>query len=112
MGEFILPIESIDERDVDLILLEELCTDNVLCEWFIRQINLPNLTSSNGARRSISYFSLGETDILFSYNSYNENLRLGATRIYYSSQLPAGKTSRLVQIFGLIFSNEKTDNYG
>lgn len=70
----ILPIESIQERDVDLILLEELSTDNIFCEWFVKELNLPNLVSVNGAWRSISSFGLGETDILFSYNSTTEKI--------------------------------------
>lgn len=69
MENTILPIESINERDVDLILLEELVTDNSFCYWFTNELNLPEFVSSNGAWRSISDFGLGETDILFSYNS-------------------------------------------
>lgn len=69
MEHSILPVESIQEKDVDLILLEELSTDNSFCDWFVRELNLPNLTSVNGAWISISAFGLGETDILFSYNS-------------------------------------------
>ena len=69
MQETILPIESIQERDVDLILLEEFCTDNTFCDWFVRELNLPKFSSSNGAWRSITDYGLGETDILFSYNS-------------------------------------------
>lgn len=74
MEQTILPVESIQERDVDLILLEELSTDNSFCEWFIRELDLPNLTSVNGAWRSISAFGLGETDILFSYNSSDKKI--------------------------------------
>ncbi len=74
MGQPILPVEAIQERDVDLILLEELMTDNTFCEWFVRELNLPNLTSVNGAWKSISDFGLGETDILFSYNSDNQKI--------------------------------------
>lgn len=44
MEQSILPVESIQERDVDLILLEELSTDDTFCKWFIRELNLPNLT--------------------------------------------------------------------
>ncbi|HTO35393.1 MAG TPA: PD-(D/E)XK nuclease family protein, partial [Flavobacterium sp.] len=36
--------------------------------------DLPDLTSVNGAWRSISAFGLGETDILFSYNSNDEKI--------------------------------------
>ncbi|WP_372745536.1 PD-(D/E)XK nuclease family protein [Lutibacter sp.] len=74
MSEPILPIESIQERDVDLILLEELSTDDKFSEWFIQELNLPLFKSSNGAWRSITDFGLGETDILFSYNSNNKNI--------------------------------------
>ena len=74
MEQTILPVESIQERDVDLILLEELSIDNSFCEWFIRELDLPNLTSVNGAWRSISAFGLGETDILFSYYSNEKKI--------------------------------------
>lgn len=69
MEQAILPVEAIQERDVDLILLEELATDNSFCEWFAKELDLPDLTSVNSAWRSVSGFGLGETDILFSYNS-------------------------------------------
>lgn len=69
MEKNITPVESIQERDVDLILLEELSIDNAFCEWFINELDLPKLTSVNGVWRSISDLGRGETDILFSYNS-------------------------------------------
>lgn len=72
--EPILPVEAIQERDVDLILLEELSTDNSFCEWFINELNLPKLTFVNGAWKSISSFGLGETDVLFSYNSAGKKI--------------------------------------
>lgn len=74
MEQTIIPVESIRERDVDLILLEELSTDNSFCEWFTRELDFPTLTSVNGAWRSISAFGLGETDILFSYNSNDQKI--------------------------------------
>ena len=69
MQSTILPVEAIRERDVDLILLEELSTDNNFCDWFIEELGLPKFKSANGAWRSITGFGLGETDLLFSYNS-------------------------------------------
>ncbi|MCX2743342.1 PD-(D/E)XK nuclease family protein [Mangrovivirga sp. M17] len=74
MENTIIPVESIRERDVDLILLEELYADNSFCEWFVAQLSLPTLTSVNGAWRSISDFGLGETDVLFSYNSNDKKI--------------------------------------
>lgn len=67
----ILPVEAIHERDIDLLLLEELTIDVPFCKWFIKELNLPKLTIINGAWRSISDYGLGETDIMFSYNSDN-----------------------------------------
>jgi hypothetical protein len=65
----LLPIESIQERDVDLILLEEFYTDDSFCEWFIDELGFPALTNKVGVWRSISDFGLGETDLLFAYIS-------------------------------------------
>ena len=72
MKNNILPVESIQERDIDLILLEEFNVDKGFCNWFIDKLKLPLFEKSNIARRSISDFGLGETDILFSYISKGE----------------------------------------
>ena len=69
MKHSILPVEGIQERDIDLILLEEFLTDNSFCEWFVRETGLPEFTELIAARKSITDFGLGETDILFSYKS-------------------------------------------
>ncbi len=69
MNPSILPVEAIRERDIDLLLLEELNTDTDFCRWFINELSLPALSHSIGAWRSISDFGLGETDIVFSYQS-------------------------------------------
>ncbi|ETN94019.1 PD-(D/E)XK nuclease family protein [Zhouia amylolytica] len=74
MDNNILPVESIQERDVDLILLEEFSTDNSFCEWFVNELDLPKLTAVKGVWRSISDFGLGETDILFSYYSTDKKV--------------------------------------
>jgi hypothetical protein len=76
VSNYILPIESIQERDVDLILLEEFYTDDFFCEWFIDELNFPKLTSKNGVWRSISDFGLGETDLLFSYQSKDKKIAI------------------------------------
>lgn len=74
MEEEILPVEAIQERDIDLILLEELTVDNTFCEWLINEMDLPKLSKNNGVWRSISNYGLGETDILFSYKSKNKQI--------------------------------------
>ncbi len=53
MEQSILPIESIQERDVDLILLEELSTDNSFCDWFVRELNLPKLKFNNSRIKNL-----------------------------------------------------------
>lgn len=74
MENSILPVEAIQERDIDLILLEELSTDITFAEWFVRELQLPTLTSINGSWKSMSQIGLGETDILFSYLSNEKRI--------------------------------------
>lgn len=74
MNNELLPVESIQERDVDLILLEELSTDITFCEWLINKLKLPPLSRIDGAWRSISGYGLGETDLLFSYFSQKKRI--------------------------------------
>lgn len=74
MKKQIIPVEAIQERDIDLMLLEELSTDDSFCAWFIKELFLPMFTSKIGAWRSITDFGLGETDILFSYNSEKQKI--------------------------------------
>lgn len=74
MNHNIIPVEAIQERDIDLILLEELSTDPAFCEWFINELRLPKFSTKVGAWRSVTDFGLGETDILFSYNSENRSI--------------------------------------
>ncbi len=76
MKKLLLPVEAILERDIDLILLEELNVDNTFCKWLINELNFPELTQNNGAWKSINDFGLGETDILFSYNSNEKRIYL------------------------------------
>ena len=40
MKNNILPVESIQERDIDLILLEEFNVDKGFCNWFIDKLKL------------------------------------------------------------------------
>ena len=61
MEEKILPIESIQERDVDLFLLEEFATDDSFCKWFINELDLPEISENIGVWRSISSYGLGLT---------------------------------------------------
>jgi len=67
MKEDFLLAESIQERDIDILLLEELNVNEFFCEFFLKNIGLPELNKNNIAWKSVSDFGIGETDILFSY---------------------------------------------
>ena len=71
MEKDFLLAESIQERDIDLILLEELNTNKDFCQFIIDLVKLPNITSNNIAWKSVMGFGIGETDLLFSYKSKN-----------------------------------------
>ena len=57
---------------MDLILLEELNSNNHFARWFVKELELPELTKNNSTWRSISGYGQGETDLLLSYNSNEE----------------------------------------
>jgi hypothetical protein len=76
MKKNIIPVESVQERDIDLLLLEELSTNDDFCHWLVNQLSLPKYTNRVGVWKSISDFGLGETDILFSYFSENQEIYL------------------------------------
>ena len=64
----IIPVESVQERDIDLLILEELNVSLDFSQWFINKLDLEQPTSKIKAFRSISDYGLGETDILVSYS--------------------------------------------
>ena len=61
-----LPLESVTERDIDLLILEELTADSLFREAFLRRLS-PNLDANytwHGVWHSIADASLGESDLL------------------------------------------------
>ena len=64
-----IPVESVQERDVDLLIIEELNVNLEFCDWFADQLGLEKPSSKIKAFRSISDYGLGETDILISYQT-------------------------------------------
>ncbi len=60
-------IESVNERDIDLLILEELNVNTDFLNYFIEKNDLPKFLKENIALRSITESGLGETDILLSY---------------------------------------------
>lgn len=65
-------LESIQERDIDLLLMEELNVNNAFADWIIKKLELPSPSTFEGAWHSISEFGLGETDLLLSYTSHQK----------------------------------------
>ena len=66
--------ESIQERDVDIILLEELNCNKNFCKFLLKEKDLPTVTSYHIAYKSVSDYGIGETDILFSYENNGEKI--------------------------------------
>lgn len=66
-----IPVDSVQERDIDLLIIEELNVSLDFCKWFINELELEAPTSKIKAFRSISDYGLGETDILISYSVEN-----------------------------------------
>lgn len=74
MKNELLLSESLQERDVDIILLEELNCDISFCKFLITEKNLPEITNNNVAYKSVTDYGIGETDILFSYNNNEKRI--------------------------------------
>lgn len=63
-------IASVTERDIDLVVMEELSVNNEFRDWFAtRAYGAPIFGDAIGAWHSVSDSSLGETDILFVFSS-------------------------------------------
>lgn len=63
-------VASLAERDVDLVLLEELSVSDEFCDWFAARVEgIPIFKSRIGAWHSVCHPSLGESDLVFIFNS-------------------------------------------
>ena len=62
-----IPVESVQERDIDLLIIEELNVSLDFAVWLLNELDLKQPPSQVKAYRSVSDFGLGETDILISY---------------------------------------------
>lgn len=69
INQDLLPVESIQERDIDMLLLEELIVNPAFVVWLIPKLEIEDIVSFNGVWKSVSGIGMGETDILISYNS-------------------------------------------
>jgi len=61
-------LRSISERDIDLLLVEELASSDAFCDWFVQRLGgSPAYMASEGVWHSVCDPALGETDVLFKY---------------------------------------------
>lgn len=74
MNRELQKVESVLERDIDFLLVEELNVNVRFIHWLVHKIGLPAVDTVSGAWRSISDYGLGETDILLSYYSERNNV--------------------------------------
>lgn len=61
-------LRSISERDIDLLLVEELASSDAFCNWFVQRLGgSPLFMAIEGLWHSVCDPALGETDVLFKY---------------------------------------------
>ena len=71
-----LPVESVRERDVDFLLVEEFLATPKFINYITETLNLPPCTNIRKVERSINDFGVGETDVLVEYLNGSEKLGL------------------------------------
>lgn len=71
----LLLVESVQERDIDFLLLEEIHCNHEFREWFIRKTFFETF-KYEGIWRSISHPELGETDLLIKITSNDSTVFL------------------------------------
>jgi len=83
MGETMLELRfvaSIAERDIDLLILEELSVSEEFREWFSSRVfGEPIYQSEIGAWHSVSDSQLGESDLIFLFNATDGEATDGKT---------------------------------
>ena len=67
MKKIVLPVESVRERDIDFLLVEELLSSVKFVNYFLGKLTLPECDELIEVQRSINDFGLGETDVLIEY---------------------------------------------
>lgn len=64
-----LPVESVRERDIDFLLIEEMVSSGDFVDFITKQLDLLACSRVVSVERSVNDFNLGETDILVEYLS-------------------------------------------
>jgi hypothetical protein len=64
-------LEAVSERDVDLLLLEELAVNSHFLRWWLERTGMPEPVTDSGviAQHSVSDSKLGESDLVIVYTS-------------------------------------------
>ena len=69
-----LPVESVRERDVDFLLVEELFSSQDFVAFLLQKLKLPKCDQLANVQRSVHGFGLGETDVLLEYKSEEKTI--------------------------------------
>ena len=70
-------LETVTERDIDLILLEEMNVSETFCQWLAEKASIPERSfESHGAWHSITDASLGESDLIMIIESSDKSYAL------------------------------------
>jgi len=71
----LIPIEAIQERDIDLLLLEELHSSKAFRSWFVKNTigNEKLCGSFIDAWHSLNHTNLGESDLILKFSGPNKN---------------------------------------
>jgi hypothetical protein len=70
--EKLIPVEAIQERDIDLLILEELIVNIQFRKWIIELLELEKEKQFIGAWHSLTQVGLGESDLALIYESETE----------------------------------------
>lgn len=72
----ILPVEAVQERDIDFLLVEEFLSEPNFINFFMSELKLPKCDELISVQRSIHDFDLGETDVLVEYKNGDKTIGL------------------------------------
>ncbi|WP_053970228.1 hypothetical protein [Mangrovimonas sp. ST2L15] len=71
----LIPVEAIQERDIDLMILEELKCNPLFIDWVLsKSIGKQDAYTFNGAWHSLSQVGLGESDLAFKISTEKEEI--------------------------------------
>ncbi len=74
MKDMLLPVESVQERDIDFLLIEEFLASRRFVDYFTKTLELPDCDIIVDVQRSVNDFGLGETDVFVDYLHGNAHI--------------------------------------